>query len=83
MEKGEIIQTNKQQFAPIVSAILPQFELLYINPLPRNDTIWQQKILVNNSSDDGLLPDDTKPLPDPMLTRYHWHPSQCSFRDNV
>ena len=27
-------------------------------------------ILVNTGSSDGLLPDDTKPLPEPMFT-YH------------
>ena len=37
------------------------------------------KILVNNGSDKGLLSDDTKPLPETMLTQYHWHPFQHNF----
>ena len=30
------------------------------------------EILVNNGSGNGLLPDGTKPLPDPMLTNHQW-----------
>ena len=41
------------------------------------------KILINNGSDNGLLPDGTKPLPEPMLTRDFWHPSQCNFTRNA
>ena len=55
-----------------------------INSLPARDTTWwQTKILVNNGSDNGLLPDGNKPLPEPMLTRNYWHPSQCNFTENA
>ena len=30
------------------------------------------QIWVNIGSDNGLLPDDTKPLPEPMLTNHQW-----------
>ena len=33
---------------------------------------WQ--IWVNIGSGNGLLPDGTKPLPEPMLTYHQWHP---------
>ena len=41
------------------------------------------KILVNNGSDNGLLPDGTNPLPELMLTQYHWRPSLCDFSENA
>ena len=40
------------------------------NSLLPNDTIWQHKFGVNIGSGNGLLPEGTKPLPEPMLT-YH------------
>ena len=39
-----------------------------INSLWPSDAIWRQQILVNPGSGNGLLPDGTKPLPEPMLT---------------
>ena len=41
------------------------------NSLWPNDTIWEQ-IWVNIGSGNGLLPDGTKPLPEPMLTCHQW-----------
>ena len=42
--------------------MLEQYQQYDINSLLPNDTIkWQ--ILVNNGSDNGLVPDGTKPLP--------------------
>ena len=41
------------------------------------------EIWVNPGSGNGLLPDGTKPLPEPMLTRDYWHPSQCNFTENA
>ena len=38
-------------------------------------------LMVNNGSDNCLLPDGTKPLSEPKLTLYYLHPSQCSFTD--
>ena len=32
------------------------------------------EIWVNIGSGNGLLPDDTKPLPEPMLTDHQWSP---------
>ena len=37
------------------------------------------KILVNGGSYNGLLPDGTKPLSKPMLTRDYCHPPHCGF----
>ena len=40
------------------------------------------QILINIGSDNGLLPNDTKPLPEPMLTyrKYgQWHLSKGNF----
>ena len=34
------------------------------------DAIWRHRFLVNVGSDNSLLPDDMKSLPEPMLT-YH------------
>ena len=41
------------------------------------------KILVNNGSDHGMLPDGTKSLPEPMLTQDYWHQSQWNFKENT
>ena len=38
------------------------------------------KILVNNDSDNGLVPASTKPLPEPMLTL---DSSWCNLTENV
>ena len=38
------------------------------NSLWPSDAIWRQEIWVNIGSGNGLLPDGTKPLPEPMLT---------------
>ena len=38
-----------------------------------------RKILVNDDSDNGLLPDSTKPLPEVIFTWKYWHPSRCHF----
>ena len=38
-------------------------------------------IWVNNGSDNGLLPDVTKPLPEPMLT-YHHYGNYASSKGN-
>ena len=55
--------------------------LLFLNPLPPNDVIWQQiSWSVNNGLDNGMLPDGTKPLPEPMLTQ---DPSQSNFTENA
>ena len=41
-----------------------------IDSLWPSDAMWQQEIVVNICSSNGLLPDGTKPLPEPMLA-YH------------
>ena len=38
---------------------------------------------VNISSVNDLVPDGTKPLPEPMLIKDYWHPSQCDFIENA
>ena len=38
------------------------------------------EIRVNIGSGNGLLPDDTKPLPEPMLTDHQWSPSDIRVR---
>ena len=43
---------------------------LGINSLWPSDAIWRQEIWVTIGSGNGLLPDGTKPSPEPMLT-YH------------
>ena len=41
------------------------------------------EILVNTGSGNGLLPDGTKPLPEPMLyiiiSKVLWHSFECNF----
>ena len=44
--------------------------LLHFNSSWPSDAIWRQEIWVNIGSGNGLLPDGTKPLPEPMLS-YH------------
>ena len=36
-------------------------------------TPYGDRVLVNIGSGNGLLPDGTKPLPEPMLTNHHWN----------
>ena len=40
-------------------------------------------ILVKNVSDNGLLRDSTKPLPESMLTQDYQHPCLFNFAGNV
>ena len=46
--------------------------------MPYDDTELGQ-----HCSGDGLLPDGTRPSPDPMLTQHYWHPFQCHFTENI
>ena len=51
------------------------------------------QIMVNTGSGNGLVPDGTKPLPEPMLTNHQWDPlsfiqclpkfSNCLFQSGV
>ena len=41
------------------------------------------KVLANNGSENGLWPDSTMPLPEPLLTEDCWHPSQRNFTENI
>ena len=43
-----------------------------INSLWPEDAIWRRRSRVNTGSGNGLLPDGTKPLPEPMLTNHQW-----------
>ena len=54
------------QLWPILLICLTWLRL--INSLWLSDAIWWQKTCVNIGSDNGLLPDGTKPLSEPMLT---------------
>ena len=38
------------------------------------------EIWINIGSANGLLPDGTKPLPEPMLTDHQWSPSDIHIR---
>ena len=42
--------------------------------MPYGITMYGIIIWVNISSGNGLLPDGTKPLPEPMLTDRQWSP---------
>ena len=46
----------------------------FVNSFRRSNAIEMAEILVNISSGNGLLPDSTKPLPEPMLTDHQWSP---------
>ena len=49
------------------------FSMTKVNTLWPSDTIeWQ--IWVNTGSGNGMLPYDTKPLPEPMLTNHQYNP---------
>ena len=39
------------------------------------------EIWVNIGSGNGLLPDGTKPLPEPVLTDHQWSPSDIHIRE--
>ena len=57
----------------------------HVNSLWPNNTITMTLVFVNTGSGNGLLPDGTKPLPEPMLT-YHQGINKVfchSFQDNV
>ena len=41
------------------------------------------KIWVKIGSDNGLLPDGTKPLPEQTLIYYQWGPERNSIRDTT
>ena len=45
-----------------------------VNSLWPSDAIWRQEIWVSIGSGNGLFPDGTKPLPEPMLTDHQWSP---------
>ena len=42
--------------------------------------LYGDRDLVNFGSGNGLLPDGTKPLPEPMLTDHQWSPSDIHIR---
>ena len=46
------------------------------DPLTHYGLVMKQ-IWVTIGSGNGLLPDGTKPLPDPMLIYHHWSPAVC------
>ena len=52
-----------------------------------SSTVWtvvyQSIILMMPFGNRRYCSDDTKPLPDPILTWYFWHRSQCNFRNCV
>ena len=50
----------------------PTLAKWHLNSLWPSDAIWWQ-IWVKLGSGNGLLPDGTKPLPEPMLTDHQWH----------
>ena len=58
----------------VATAILSQPQFVYhVNSLWPSDAIWRQ-IWINIGSGNGLVPDGTKPLPEPMLTDHQWSP---------
>ena len=44
---------------------------------------YGNKILDISDSENGLLPDNIKPLPKPLLTQDYWHPSWHNFAENA
>ena len=50
-----------------------------VNSLP---TPYGDKILITSGSCNGLFPDRTKTLSEPMLTQCYLHQSQCNFTEN-
>ena len=60
-----------------------QFSMSQFNSLAPGDAIWWQ-IWVNIGSGNGLLPDGTKPLPEPVLTKVLWNSfDDCFSTDSV
>ena len=57
--------------------------MTYFNSLGPSDAIWQQKTGSNIGSGNGLVPDGTKPLPEPMLTYHQWHSSMGYFTAGI
>ena len=51
----------------------PQWVNSFLPTMP-SDTHMATEIWVNIGSGNGLLPDGTKPLPEPMLTNHQWSP---------
>ena len=47
-------------------------------PLP-SDAIWWHRSCQHIGSANGLLPDGTKPLPEPMLTHHRWGPVNVNW----
>ena len=58
---------NKVLDCPLCGKKLKTTNVSSVNSLRPSDAIWWQ-IWVNIGSGNGLLPDGTKPLPEPMLT---------------
>ena len=50
-----------------------------LNSLWPSDAIWRQ-ICFNIGSGNGLLPDSTKPLHEPMLIYHHWGPKAFTWK---
>ena len=48
-------------------SISSKFSILFV-------ALWHHLVTENIGSDNGLLPDGTKPLPEPMLTDHQWSP---------
>ena len=53
-----------------------------VNSLWTHCGVMSTRIRVILGSGNGLFPDVTKPLPEPMLTRDHCHTLQCDFIEN-
>ena len=62
-----------QAYTVIMAQFIGLQYLYFVNSLWPSDAIWRE-IWVNIGSGNGLLPDVTKPLPEPMLTYHHWSP---------
>ena len=65
--RDDIIQDGQQNIKKFCGT-------LGVNSLGPSDTIWCLEILVNIGSGNDLLPDGTKPLPEPLLTYQQWDP---------
>ena len=67
---------------------LESFVLIWESFHQRIDSLWHSDTMatqnwINTGSGNGWLPDGTKPLPEPMLTRDFSHPSQRNFIENM
>ena len=69
LENGDILYLNFRNVPNYLICRGPCPHTFEINSLGPSDTIATE-IWVNTGSGNGLLPDSTKPLPEPMLT-YH------------